>query len=100
MQTGCVYMCFFVYGQCVCFKKKKKKAAPDTSFQESLILLPGSVGELCFAKCYLWIQVPKNIIKKVFSNDVCSLRTVVSSIVTIQHFYKVVFYHHSLKIFL
>ena len=81
-------------------KKKKKKAVPGTSFQESLILLPGSVGELCFAKCYLWIQVPKNIVKKVFSNDVCSLRTVVSSIVTIQRFYKVVFYHHSLKIFL
>lgn len=83
---------------CVLFFKKK--AVPGTRFQESLILLPGSVGELCFAKRYLWIQVPKNIIKKVFSNDVSSLRTVVSSIVTIQRFYKVVFYHHSLKIFL
>ena len=76
------------------------KAVPSTRFQESVILLPGSVGELYFAKHYLWIQVPKNIIKKVFSNDVSSLRNVVSSIVTIQRFYKAVFYHHSLKIFL
>ena len=63
-----------------------KKAVPSTRFQESLILLPGSVGELYFAKHYLWIQVPKNIIKKVFSNDVSSLRNVVSSIVTIHLF--------------
>lgn len=77
-----------------------KKAVPSTRFQESLILLPGSVGELYFAKHYLWIQVPKNIIKKVSSNDVSSLRNVVSSIVTIQRLYKAVFCHHSLKIFL
>lgn len=98
MQTGCVCVCFFVYGKCVC--SFLKKAVPSTRFQESLILLPGSVGELYFAKHYLWIQVPKNIIKKVSSNDVSSLRNVVSSIVTIQRLYKAVFCHHSLKIFL
>lgn len=62
MQTGCVCVCFFVYGKCVCSFEKAEIFA--SRFQESLILLPGSVGELYFANC-LWIQVPKNIIKSI-----------------------------------
>lgn len=40
----CVCVFFFVYGKCVC--SFLKKAVPQHKFQESLILLPGSVGEL------------------------------------------------------
>lgn len=71
----------------------------NTNFQESLILLP-SEGESCFTKHYVWIQVPKNIIKEVFRNNVSSLRKWFSVLWQYNVFYKVVFYHHILKIFL
>lgn len=51
----------------------QKAALINTPFSESLIVLL-SEGESCFAKHCVWIQVPKNVIKEVFRNNVSSLR--------------------------
>ena len=50
MQTGCVYMCFFVYGQCVCLKKKKKKGSARHKFPREPHLVAWLSGRAVFCQ--------------------------------------------------
>lgn len=78
MQTGCVCVCFFVYGKCVC--SFLKKAVPSTRFQESLILLPGQWESCILPNTTFDPGAKKKLISRKYLAMMPSLRNVKSPV--------------------